>query len=337
MYKPFGKGIPSLFVVSTPLQILNALEAIKEFEIEDYRFLIPFFENETRNQQVFFMLDYYSLPYEKYDIRKYGKIKMLADLLNSSKQNKYDRVFIGQYVDIRGKMAAFPYLKKQKGCYVYLDDGAQSYFVLRGISFLNVKDFLLNKAFSLYARFCKCNVSNFFFTSYYDVDTKKLIYPNKFHFLSRNVGFADVSPYIYFVGTNSDVYCKVRGFTTSQYYEMVDKVFNDIRNIFPEKQILYIPHGRDKNILIIDYCKQYNIIYKRLDQSIESYLIANSIIPLAIIGFTSSALINIRRIMPQTRVINYSISSGSGLNNIYKELDSYYEKNGIETRVIMLY
>ena len=52
----FSKGISTAFVVETPFQLLCAIEAINEFQIEHYLVVVPYFENSFRWSQLESML-----------------------------------------------------------------------------------------------------------------------------------------------------------------------------------------------------------------------------------------------------------------------------------------
>ena len=58
----FAKQIPSVFVISSPLQLLCDIEAIRVFEISDYKIVVNVRKN-VRFEQVRTILHYYGLKY----------------------------------------------------------------------------------------------------------------------------------------------------------------------------------------------------------------------------------------------------------------------------------
>ena len=65
---------------------------------------------------------------------------------------------------------------------------------------------------------------------------------------------------------------------------------------------------------------------------IEMELLTHKYNPLAILGFTSSALYNLKKIFPETRVVNvlYERDDSNMAYQEYKMLSDYYLNNGVE-------
>ena len=128
MTQPFQQSTPSIFVVTSPFQALCAFNAIKAFEITDYRFYLALIE-DIRNEQLFTLFQQQGIAYEVVNVEKLTKTDRLQFLLPHF--SRYKRLFIG---DARNISQYFIGLSKVSngGCMVYLDDGNDNIFLLKG-------------------------------------------------------------------------------------------------------------------------------------------------------------------------------------------------------------
>lgn len=328
--KAFAKGITSLFIVDTPLQVMCAAEAIRIFGIQQYSIIFPCDPNENRKDQTVNMLSLYKLDYEEIDFHAYNAKHILIDIVRGKYKEKYERAFIGNAYDVFHHCLALAYLKK-KGNIVYLDDGAatmrffdNNYHIIKKTNTL-----ILEKLLGVIAFFKNIKMFEYFFTLYYDYTTHKNVYPNNLTICSSIK--KELSNEVFFIGTNSSVYVNSADLTMAQFVDSLKFCFDDLRKRHNECKLIYIPHGRDNNGEIKALCEKSNVEYRRLSQNIEIYITQLPSCPKAVAGFVSSALFNIRKISPDTDVVNYYPHNSSGVNvpstlNICK----YYENNGIE-------
>ena len=117
MTQPFQQSTPSIFVVTSPFQALCAFNAIKAFEITDYRFYLALIE-DIRNEQLFTLFQQQGIAYEVVNIENLTRSDRLQFLLPHF--SRYKRLFIG---DARNISQYFIGLSKVSngGCMVYLD------------------------------------------------------------------------------------------------------------------------------------------------------------------------------------------------------------------------
>ena len=59
----FKEGVPSLFILTSPLQVICALEAINKFKIKDYQVVLVLVD-DVRNSQVFELCKQFGIHYE---------------------------------------------------------------------------------------------------------------------------------------------------------------------------------------------------------------------------------------------------------------------------------
>ena len=134
------------------------------------------------------------------------------------------------------------------------------------------------------------------------------------------------------VGTNAVIYCKGRGISERALTAKQRELIKQLTKEYPDEQIVYIPHGKDKSEYAQQLCQEYGCEFRRTDLPIEMELVHQPFAPKAIYGFTSSALYNLKKIYPSTRVVNILYVSNKEAQGYisYRKLSDYYEKNGIE-------
>ena len=87
MTQPFQQSTPSIFVVTSPFQALCAFNAIKAFEITDYRFYLALIE-DIRNEQLFTLFQQQGIAYEVVNIENLTRSDRLQFLLPHLKIQK---------------------------------------------------------------------------------------------------------------------------------------------------------------------------------------------------------------------------------------------------------
>lgn len=330
--KAFQKGLSSVFVIGTPFQLMCAVEAIHTFEVSDYKIIVAYYPSEIRNKQTFSMLNFYNLPYELINLEENRASRLFfnKECYFENSIPKFDRAFVGDFDKMPYKLVALQFLKRG-GDMVYLDDGIATISALKDIplqSNLSVR--IQKNIFSLITRFRGISTKEYFFTVYSDIGCSKQIFPNKFEHLISLGHFPKVTEDVYFVGTNSELFARYSGLTALQYDLLIEKVLGEIKKKYPGFVVYYIPHGRDKNQKTEEVCSHLGIVYKRLDEAVELYLIKNNIYPQAVAGFTSSALFNIKKMMPKVHALNYFVDNKKAMYYVKnKETSEYYEKNEI--------
>lgn len=334
--KVFRKGEPSVFVISSPLQLLCAREAIYEFAIEDYEILFLYYPSEIRNEQVVSMMNYLELNYTKYIA--FGGADNYLKIILGTDHRRYKRVFIGDYFNRCSHYIALEYLSRG-GAIVYLDDGVGNIPILKNIKLENlyndnfsVKTKIVMKFLDVWSVFENLSVRKYFFTMYSDIESKKICYPNTFKLLKGKLeSSSNDNEDIYLIGTNPLRYCSCYGLTYDEYLRIYKNIIQSLKEKYPNSVFYYIPHGRDETTEMVDICEEYSVEYKRLEEAIELYLVKNNIVPKVVVGTVSSALLTIKEIMPKVDVKNYYIARKNALwYEKNHETSLYYQRHGIE-------
>lgn len=335
--KAFDKKTSSLFVVGSPFQVLCAAEAIHNFDISDYECLVPLNPTEIRNSQTLELLDYFNIKYKILYSEKRSKIRILVEEIIKPIicSHNYNRVFIGDVYRINQLTLALSNIKRG-GSLVYLDDGIATLSIFDGLQLykheaLHIRLRLIN----FMAGVRKIKLEKYFFTVYsdYDVDKEKFsIYPNNFSLLEQHLTYDLLSERtVMFVGTNTERYCQCYSLSVEELIKVLFDKLQILKHRFPNCKYVYIPHGRDTNSDVQNVCFQCGFEYTRIPVCIELHLLRNNIRPLAVAGFVSSALFNIKKIFKTENVINfYPVRKSSSFYLKNYNVSKYYERNGIE-------
>ena len=83
MKEPFELHTPSVFAISSPLQVLCAVAAIRQLEINDFRVAVCYAKGDARNEQLWSILDYFKMydrvlmPISKFNLFLYRLKSMI--------------------------------------------------------------------------------------------------------------------------------------------------------------------------------------------------------------------------------------------------------------------
>lgn len=322
----FKKHIPSVFVVCSPFQVLSAVEAVREFEIEDYLFFVHINANErNRIDQTFKILDEFHVKYETIDfIKSWSKIRLLKALI--PRFSKYKRAFIGHFRVDYLFHTAFSHISNNS-VVVYLDDGMNCLTLLdNSFTFGNTFN---HKIIDIASKLRNINYHKHLFTIYsdFDIKNKKLnIYKNTFKNISFNTTVQQDDS-VFIIGTVVDDYCKAAGISVNNYLSSLETIFKNLRS--KNEFIYYFPHGRDNNSNIKLLCDRHDIKCIRPSSTIEMFMFDAQFKPKSVYGFSSSALFNIKLFFPQIDIFNYMYNNNQ--EEGYETIAKYYEKHGIKT------
>lgn len=328
---PFESHRASVFVVTSPFQALCALAAINQLEINDYKIFAVLPHKESRNQQLIRFLTEQHLDFVPVNTKNsFLRIKLLQLKALFMKNKSYTRLFVG---DIRNMT------ELNIGCcnvsdgsdIIYLDDGNFSVSVLKGIvSFKN------GKYYDLLMRVRNIELHKNLLTIYNDIPSpsyniEPLFLDNAFKGGKSLSG--EKKHGVYVVGTNIGLYCKSVGISEERYIQKLDLFLQYLKNKYPEERIVFIPHGRDKSLYASSLCEKYGLSFMPSSTMVELELSKQPATPLAIYGYTSSALFNLKKLYPSTDVFNilYEAIPAGLAHQEYESWSSYYSGNGIKT------
>lgn len=323
----------AIFFIRSPFQMLCAINALQTFNVNGDFIIIK--EAGDRYLQVENMAKMNGLSYKITGPQEMPMLDKYLAVLKYAFQNKsdkvYDYVFVGDFRNINTTAYAMSFANKGAKL-IYLDDGSNMIPLLQNQHrWTSVEKFkrLLNKIL-----FMKKRIQGVcYYTIYSDIHNNKYnIVPND---MSHIANKARQDSVVLFIGTSSDVYCRSLGIEKDRYLKICRQLFRSIHLNNPGTHILYIPHGRENMQKVFDLCYEENIEVKKLDICIEYYLTLNGIKPYLVAGFGSNALFTIKKMFPETQVVNFFIKGND--KKAYEEYDNiskYYEANGIITEHI---
>lgn len=326
MKSAFDSETPSVFIICSPFQALCLVSAIRNLKLTDYQVVvIP----SVRFTQVKTVLDRFGISFEIKDLG-WHRWRMRWYRFSSlfHRRNKYKRLFVGDFRSINLLYLGLQYISDGADI-VYLDDGNASIPLFDGS-----RTSLPLKHDTTYAKWLtqSRNISfmKYFYSIYADFpDSKYEIKKNSLHIL-LSPSKEESSSCIYFIGTNTVSYCASLNITVEAYMQVLCQIISYINQKYEEPEILYIPHGKDVSEEIKSLCKENNIKYQKLDMPVELYFV-NQARPLAVYGFGSSALYNIKQMFPKTIVYNIFITPKAGGDTKARKvsISNFYERNGI--------
>lgn len=333
--KPFDKHIPSVFVVCSPFQALCATATVRQLEIEKFKMIVCFPKGDPRNEQ---LKRFFSENHIEHNTQLLWRwpLSGFVNILNRLRAifcrgGKYQRLFVGDFRNQNLFYIGCRYAN-DKSSVVYLDDGNITIAFLKNLIPNPVcgKDELFVKAISKYR---KMELFKNFLTIYNDIPNSKyniasldlsMVIPNT----NRD---ALLKSGVYIVGTNVNAYCHALNYSYDMFIRKLDELVARIRTEYPSEQIIYIPHGRDKSLYAQNICQKYGCSFHQADMMIELEML-NLPVPIAIYGYTSSALYNLKKMFPFVRVVNILFDGDESSLDYqgYLMTTDYYKKNGIE-------
>ncbi len=336
---PFEKYVPSVFVVSSPLQILCALSAIKQLEIKEYKIIVYLLKGDCRKTQMINLMEKNNIKYTLISYINIFTIQLVKLFAIIRRKNEYSRLFIGDIRNIVEIFIGYCHVS-DNSTVVSLDDGNGIIAILK------------NKASRLTTN-CNLKILNTIFkyrhlypyknllTIYSDIPNpnyciKELQLNNVASSSDRKRGYKNVI----IVGTYIAAYCEPVGISEQDFIKRLSALMKKIKADYPNEEVIFVPHGRENSNYGEVLCKENGCTYKRPNIMIELELLDSPFIPKAIYGFTSGALFTLKKMFPETRVVNILFDMGKNVKESYNEyidISDYFVKNGIELYKDKLY
>lgn len=329
---PFSQAVPSVFVVCSPFQALCALNAIKVFNIREYKFILSITE-DIRNQQIFNLLESNNIKYLIYDISKgisnYDKLLILK-----SRDVRYCRAFIGDPRNILMYYIALNEISGN-GAIVFLDDGNDNIFLLKGSKPEQPLAYKMQYKYIEYACAWRSISLNNLYTVYGDILNRKYnIKINRLELLSEISNYNSGTKDIYIIGTNHSMYCGPLHISEKTVENNLTYLFSHLKNKYgTDHRVVYVTHGRDKADFPVKLCKRFNVEFVRPKVSVELLILGLKLQPFLVCAYTSTALYNIKLFCPDTNIVDiqFSFKDDTRPRKQIKVISDYYSQHGIET------
>lgn len=294
----------SLFIIESPLQLLNAYEAIHYFETKKFKILIRLSGDKSNDRQIFNLLSFLKLKHSSWIVKIKAKNKTFFDylkiiiikMITKVIYKKYAKIFIGNYES--GFINTITKFIDQSHI-ILLDDGAKSIVIQ-------------SKFHGNYNR-------DFF--SFYDLTPyeNQTIYKNDFLKTKEKTASLKTLNSILFLGSKlSEI-----NITSEEYYiKLIDK----ISKYFNDDPIVYIPHREEKPEKLYKLIKLLpNLTVHSLDYPVELYGLYEAY-PSKIVSFYSTALFTMSKIYDcESYAFKFDYSNYLNKKNIDKVYE-YYKK-----------
>ncbi len=323
----FDSMTPSVFVVGSPFQALCLVGAIRNLKLTEYKVVVIYYD---RYYQVKNVLGRFGVNYELRYVGKYRwrmRWYRITSLIH--RNNKYKRLFLGDFRSETLLYFGLQYISDGADI-VYLDDGNATLPLFDGKRTTPPLGCLDTKYASVMTKYRKISFMKYFYSIYTGLPNEKfIIRHNSLDILNGNTSEID-NRRVYIIGTNTGLYCKSMNFPELTIVKVLETIIHSIRNKYLQTEIIYIPHGKDTSLEVKNLCDRYCVEYKKLDVPVELYFV-DEIKPIAIYGFMSSALFNLKQMFPASEVYNlYLPPSGEGDTIARKKsISEYYKKCGI--------
>lgn len=299
----------SLLFVESPLQLLNAHEAISEFNLKNYEVVIRLSNKKENDSQIKYLVDYLNIQNIKYVLIKVddkGLTDYIKLLMYKYKYliKKVKKVFIGNYDSGFFKLIMKQFTREQ---IILLDDGS--------------------KTLAIQKQFSENNFYNLF--TIYNVETinNQLIYNNRYNKITtilKNLKFNNDE--ILFLGMKlSEI-----GIITEKEYI---RLLVEIADIYKHYTIIYVTHRGESKSKIEKIKEIRNISIQNYSYPIELLGIFEKSIPNKVISFYSTAVLTIKYIYNiEAECFSFDFSTSKHKDAIESVYD-YYKK---EMKVINL-
>jgi hypothetical protein len=317
----------NLILAGSPLQVINALEAIYYFKLKNIVFVLKFNKMINNINQIEEQIKSLDDKIEIIRIHPVGGSKFLQylKLIKYLQKYKFEKLFIGEF----GSAFRIILANIDKEKVFLLDDGTATIVDYeRSIKINKINRYSLKELrFLTFGLKIKVKDKINLFTYYnleklpdFEVIKNNLEYMKK-DFVLDNIDYCDT---IFFFGQPSEIFSDKKELEL-YLYKIVNK--------FGDKKIFYIPHrSQTKDEINNIRLMNKNIKILEINMPVERYFLDNGIYPKHVISYISTALTTTKILFPEctTNYIriqkpNFNLSDMHYLDILY----DYFEKDNI--------
>ena len=307
----------NIFIVSSPLQLMNAIEATNYFKTNNNILLLLYTDNtKVLNQmkKLLGFVDWHIIKYISIPQKIIDKLLFVNSIHNSLKdiiKEKIDKLFVGEYRS--DHVTHIVNTLTNKNIYL-LDDGLAQ---LDYHKEMNTKSHKVRK-FVYKALFYKLQKINYTFFTIFDIQNEKII-KNNYSFFKKNISDKQIDNSIYFI---SQPLVELEIISEENHRKLLSKIIN----FYKRKKFIYIMHRREDIEHVKKLSNELNFEYKILENLIELEMINAKSVPLEFATFFSTAIVTLPNFI---KISNYRVFQidKSYLNKKYVDgiFDSYRE------------
>lgn len=290
----------NIFVIRSPLQVLNAYEAQKRFDLKNIIFLVVVGNHKENETQIGQLLELVSHDEVIYLHGERSKFLEYVKIVYRLKKERYNALFLGNYSNF-GKML-LANLRYEKS--YLIDDGTVTIIDHKKIMHRKERIGLRDLRYLLAGLKIYRPKEMAFFTMF-DLQPIKneTIIQHSFEHLKEKIShdFTKDEKHVYFLGQN----LVETGIVSSKSYRFY---LQAIKAHYKGKKVIYMPHRYEKEYE--NYKDIFDEDFKlgKTDVPIEVYFILKKIIPTTLASFHSSALFSLERIFPHLNLEAFIIS-----------------------------
>lgn len=323
--------LKNIFLVRSPLQIINAIEAKEHFKLNNTLLVMMFNKSHTNTKQMKDTMKLSSwdevIVYEPN--RKKSALLEQVKLIKKLKKDKYGYLFSGDFGTINKALIANLEVGK-----IYLVDDGTAAIIIHEKLYKKKKEAISKKLklvrYSLFGLKYRIKQRVNFFTCF---NLEKLgeeeIVINRYSHLQTH--------YLQRLEKDDKTYLLGQNLTEANY--MDDKTYvSYIKKVIEryDGDIIYMPHRAE---IISDDLKALendNFVFRENKGPIELMFIEKGIYPFRIISFFSSALFTLDRIFPDTSIEALNIKDNDLLSGKDKVRSAYSFFNGTGIKLVDL-
>ena len=305
----------NLFLVKSPLQLLNAIEASNGFKAEGNILILRFTSNKRTKSQIENLLNIkewdriYRIKYSRLPVNFIKEFSLLKKLIKS--RIDIDKIFIGDYRLLNFKI--FPINLKHNKIFL-LDDGTST-FTVQDFYLEDQKEYAEKPYIELFKKIAAKFLFRLktqllekihLFTCYNIIPhpDQEIIHNDYKYtktYLHKKTSLKINRDKIYYIGAK---YVEADLMQEDIYLELIGK----IKNKFPYQKLIYIPHRGEKESKL-KRILDLGIAVEYFDNIVEIEFLFRDELPDVICGFTSSVLVNIPKIYPQIHVLVFKVDN----------------------------
>lgn len=304
-------SLDNLFIIRSPLQLINSIEAIDYFNLQN-NILVVIYNNTTNtNTQMDKLIKFHKwkeIIIVNQNIKKSKYFEYIA-FINQLKQKEYNYLIFSNLGSIHKLILAN--IKRQITYFV--DDGVETINRYKDVFLPNkLNKFSLRQIRFLFAGLKIYIQDNINFFTYFDLKefrNSKVIKNDLKNFQKSYLNISEVDNNIYFLG---QPLVSTNLLSKKDYFIYMDLIINKFN-----KNIIYIPHRAE---IISDKLKAYTsdkFEIRDINMPVELYFLENKIYPKHIVSFMTTAFFTLEKLYNKT-ILSY----------IYIPTDKILERNG---------
>ena len=257
-----------------------------------------------------------------------GLIKELSWIKELKKRGEnFEKLFIGDYRSTNNLIFAQNINFNE---IILLDDGTATFYiqekyVKKRVPFSNglVHDYARKLIAKLLGLELQIKKPIHLFTCYnLTAHPNQKIYRNDYSFMKEYISRQNLlltKQTLIFVGAK---YVEAGWMSKREYIDSLEKVFA----LYPDYKKIYIPHRGEEEGKLDELVQLFDLKIKRYETIIELGLLSEKEIPQTIIGFTSSALINIHKMYADIEIVSFRIPQEKISIASRQTMKEFYEK-----------